>query len=48
LLRHSEERSDEAIQNFALALDCFAPLAMTGPVDYATVLAIVSNTDAAA
>src|SRR5580704_15474701 len=29
LLRHCEERSDEAIQDLAAALDCFAPLAMT-------------------
>jgi hypothetical protein len=28
-IRHREERSDEAIQNGAAALDCFAPLAMT-------------------
>jgi hypothetical protein len=27
--RHCEERSDEAIQNGAAALDCFASLAMT-------------------
>src|SRR5258708_22925051 len=27
--RHCEERSDEAIQTFFLALDCFASLAMT-------------------
>jgi hypothetical protein len=27
--RHCEERSDEAIQNFAAGLDCFASLAMT-------------------
>jgi hypothetical protein len=27
--RHCEERSDEAIQTFTAALDCFAPLAMT-------------------
>jgi len=27
--RHCEEQSDEAIQNFAVALDCFASLAMT-------------------
>jgi hypothetical protein len=29
LHRHCEERSDEAIQNLAAALDCFATLAMT-------------------
>jgi hypothetical protein len=28
-IRHCEERSDEATQNFAAALDCFASLAMT-------------------
>jgi hypothetical protein len=28
--RHCEERSDEAIQFFFAALDCFASLAMTG------------------
>jgi hypothetical protein len=28
--RHCEKRSDEAIQNGAAALDCFAALAMTG------------------
>jgi hypothetical protein len=28
--RHCEEQSDEAIQSFFLALDCFASLAMTG------------------
>src|ERR1700744_5525841 len=28
-IRHCEERSDEAIQSFVAALDCFAPLAMT-------------------
>jgi hypothetical protein len=27
--RHCEERSDEAIQSFFAALDCFASLAMT-------------------
>jgi hypothetical protein len=27
--RHCEERSDEAIQNVAAGLDCFASLAMT-------------------
>jgi hypothetical protein len=27
--RHCEERSDEAIQSFRAALDCFASLAMT-------------------
>jgi hypothetical protein len=27
--RHCEEQSDEAIQNGAAALDCFASLAMT-------------------
>src|SRR5437763_1821935 len=27
--RHCEERSDEAVQLFSTALDCFAPLAMT-------------------
>jgi hypothetical protein len=29
VLRHCEERSDEAIQNGNAALDCFASLAMT-------------------
>ncbi|WIG53027.1 MAG: hypothetical protein OJF48_003947 [Afipia sp.] len=29
LLRHCEERSDEAIQLLYVALDCFASLAMT-------------------
>jgi hypothetical protein len=29
LFRHCEERSDEAIQNRAAELDCFASLAMT-------------------
>jgi hypothetical protein len=28
-LRHCEKRSDEAIQSFLAALDCFASLAMT-------------------
>src|SRR5258708_4647300 len=28
--RHCEERSDEAIQTFSSAMDCFAALAMTG------------------
>ena len=32
LSRHCEERSDEAIQTFCLALDCFAALAMTSLV----------------
>jgi hypothetical protein len=27
--RHCEERSDEAIQNLAVSLDCYASLAMT-------------------
>jgi hypothetical protein len=27
--RHCEERSDEAIQSFCGAMDCFASLAMT-------------------
>ncbi len=31
--RHCEERSDEAIQNGAAVMDCFAPLAMTGEID---------------
>jgi hypothetical protein len=31
--RHCEERSDEAIQTGAAALDCFAALAMTGQFD---------------
>jgi hypothetical protein len=34
LLRHCEERSDEAIQNLSAALDCFASPAMT-PFDIA-------------
>jgi hypothetical protein len=29
LIRHCEERSDEAIQPFLVNLDCFASLAMT-------------------
>ncbi|MDR1470234.1 MAG: hypothetical protein LBT00_13195 [Spirochaetaceae bacterium] len=29
-IRHCEERSDEVIQKGHNALDCFAPLAMTG------------------
>jgi len=29
MARHCEERSDEAIQDGAAALDCFASLAMT-------------------
>jgi len=29
MVRHCEERGDEAIQSIACALDCFAPLAMT-------------------
>jgi hypothetical protein len=29
VVRHCEERSNEAIQNFTVALDCFAALAMT-------------------
>jgi hypothetical protein len=28
--RHCKEQSDEAIQTFFAAMDCFAPLAMTG------------------
>ncbi len=31
-IRHCEERSDEAIQRFIAALDCFASLAMTKPL----------------
>src|SRR6185437_5232247 len=31
--RHCEERSDEAIQSFSVALDCFAPLAMTKTIN---------------
>jgi hypothetical protein len=31
--RHCEERSDEAIQFFLAALDCFDPLAMTAKRD---------------
>jgi hypothetical protein len=33
-LRHCEEQSDEAIQTFFGAMDCFAALAMTILTDY--------------
>jgi putative transcriptional regulator len=34
--RHCEERSDEAIQNCAKCLDCFASLAMTEAISFAS------------
>jgi hypothetical protein len=40
LVRHCEERGDEAIQNLSAALDCFASLAMT---PFASLFDIVST-----
>src|SRR5262249_53406843 len=42
--RHSEERSDEAMQNIAVILDCFASLAMTRAIlhlQFVSILTII-------